>query len=55
MEIVIRVDVLRAFLKQLGKKVSVFLDYLFAFGISAAGIGSFAYFCYCIYTWLAFA
>lgn len=55
MEIVIRVDVLRNIVKEMGKRVRLILDYIFAFGITGAGILSFLYFCYCIFQWLAVA
>lgn len=55
MEIVIRMDVLRTWMKELGRRAAVVFDYLFAFGVAGAGIASFLYVCHCIFMWLAVA
>lgn len=53
MEIVIRMDVLKVWIKELGRKAAVVMDYLFAFGVAGAGLASFVYLCHCIFMWLA--
>lgn len=55
MQIVIKTDVLKAWMKGLGRKAAVVIDYLFAFGIAGAGAASFAYLCHCVFMWLAVA
>lgn len=55
MQIVIRMDVFKAWIKELGRKVAAVIDYLFAFGIAGAGVVSFVYLCHCIFMWLAVA
>ena len=55
MQIVIRMDIFKSWMKNLGRKVAVVMDYVFAFGIAGAGVASFIYLCHCVFMWLAVA
>lgn len=55
MQVVIRMDVIKSWAREFGKKAAAVIDWLFAFGIAGAGVVSFVYLCHCIFMWLAVA